>query len=96
MSYKSYQAINNTKSVLLPEKGTFIFMQNFKRWTKAPFILYGGFECVLTPSADNINFGPNTEKHQGHTVYSYGYKLICVDERYSKPCKTYIHKDTAD
>ena len=33
---------------------------------------------------------------QDHIVCSYGYNLICVDERYSKPHKTEIGGDTID
>ena len=31
-----------------------------------------------------------------HIVCSYGYKLICVDELYSKPYKAYFGKDPID
>ena len=40
---------------------------------------------VLIPSNNKINFGPNTEKYQDHIFWSYGYKVICDSERYSKP-----------
>ena len=43
-----------------------------------------------------INFGPKTKKYQDHIVCSYGYKLICVDERYNKPYKTYFGEDAFD
>ena len=29
-----------------------------------------------------------TNKYQKHIVCSYGYKLICVDDKFSKPFKT--------
>ena len=45
---------------------------------------------------DNIDFGPNTKKYQDHIVCSYGYKLICVPDRYSKVYKTYFGKDAID
>ena len=79
---KKCLAVNHIKSVSLPEEDASINFQNFKRLTKAPFIIYGDFECVLVPSTDNINFGPNTKKYQDHVVSSNGYKLICIDERY--------------
>ena len=47
--------------------------------------MYGDFECVLKLSTDNINFCPNAKEYQYHIACSYGYKLICVDERYSDP-----------
>ena len=48
------------------------------------------------PSTDNIAFGPNTKKYQDHIVCSYGCKLICLDERYIKPYKTYSADDAID
>ena len=54
------------------------------------------FECVLIPSTDYIDFDPNTKKYQDHIVFSYGYKLICVDDRYSKSDKTYFGGDAID
>ena len=32
-------------------------------------------------------------KHQKHITSSYGYKLVCVDDKFSKPFKTYLGKD---
>ena len=49
---------------------------NFKRLTKALFIIYDYFECVLILSTDNINFGPNTKKYQNHIVCNCSHKLI--------------------
>ena len=34
-----------------------------------------------------------TNKYQKHVVYSFGYKLVCVDDKFSKPFKTYLGKD---
>ena len=44
---------------------------------------------------------PNNKKYQDHIVCIYGYKLICVDDQYSKPYKIYfgenaIHKFLID
>ena len=72
-------AINNTKSVLLPERNTYVNFQNFKRIIKAPCIIYSGFKCVLTSSPDKSDDGPNTEKSY---CLLYGSKLICVDRQY--------------
>ena len=32
-------------------------------------------------------------KYQKHVAYSYGYKLVCVDDKFSKPFKTYLGND---
>ena len=33
-------------------------------------------------------------KYQKHVACSYGYKLICVDDTFSKPLKSYLGEDT--
>ena len=32
-------------------------------------------------------------KYQKHIACSYGYKLVCVDNKFSKPFKTYLGED---
>ena len=32
-------------------------------------------------------------KYQKHIACSYGYKLVCVDDKFSKPFKTYLGED---
>ena len=34
-----------------------------------------------------------TNKYQKHIACSYGYKLVCVDDKFSKPFKKYLVKD---
>ena len=34
-----------------------------------------------------------TNKYQKHIACSYGYKLVCVDNTFSKPFKTYLGED---
>ena len=36
-----------------------------------------------------------TNKYQELVAYSFGYKLVCVDDKFSKPFKTYLGKDAA-
>ena len=38
---------------------------------------------------------PYTNKYQKHVACSYGYKLICIDVKLSKPFKSYLGKDAA-
>ena len=33
-------------------------------------------------------------KYQKHIACSFGYKLVCVDDTFSKPLKSYLGKDT--
>ena len=39
---------------------------------------------------------PYTVKYQKHVACSYGYKLVCVDDRFSKPFKTYLGKNPVE
>ena len=34
-----------------------------------------------------------TNKYKKHIACSYGYTLVCVDDNFSKPFKTYLGKD---
>ena len=36
----------------------------------------------------------HTNKYQEHVACSYDYKLLCVDDKFSKPFKSYLGKDT--
>ena len=56
---------------------------------KSPFMIYADFESILVPE-DNGEQNPNESyisKYQKHVGYSYGYKLVCVDDKFSEPCK---------
>ena len=47
---------------------------------------YADFECILVPE-DNGKRNPeesHTNKLQEHVVYSYGCKLVCVDDNFIK------------
>ena len=35
-----------------------------------------------------------TNKYQKHIACSYGYKLVCVDNKFSKPFKTYLGENS--
>ena len=50
---------------------------------KAPFITYEYFECVLNLQLIISITVQTLKKYQGNIVYSYGYKLIRIDETHS-------------
>ena len=39
---------------------------------------------------------PYTNKYPKHIVCSYDYKLVCVDDKFSKDFKTYLEQDAED
>ena len=55
-------------------------------------LIYADFENILVPE-DNGKQNPNesyTNKYQKYVACSYGYKLAWVDDKFSKPFKSYL------
>ena len=79
----------------MPKRGEFVKFKNYERKLKSSFISYADFESILVPE-NNGKKNPNesyTKKYQKHIACSSGYKLVCVDDKCSKPFKTYLGKD---
>ena len=58
-------------------------------------MIYANFESILLLE-DNGKQNPNefhTKKYQKHISCSYGYKLVCVDDKFSNPFKSYLGED---
>ena len=87
--------INGKQRIIMPKKGELVKFKNYERKIKSPFIIYTDFESILVPQDNGKqNLEESyTSKYQRHIVCSYGYKLICVDDKFSKPFKTYLGKD---
>ena len=80
----------------MPTKGEYVKFKNYERKIKSPFKFYADFESILVPE-DNGKLNPEecyTNKYQKLIAYSYGYKLVCVDNKFSKFFKTYLGEDT--
>ena len=84
-------SINGQQSINL-EKGTIEFKNYFKQLL-VPFKIYADFECNLK------NFecyeGAYTKKYHEHVPCSYAYKVICIDDRFSKSTIIYRVKNVA-
>ena len=79
----------------MSKKGENVKFKTFERRIKSPFMIYADFESILVPE-DNEKQNPNapyTNKYQKHIVCSHGYKLVCVDNKFSKPFKSYLGED---
>ena len=74
------------------KKGEYVKFKNYERKIKSPFI---DSESILVPE-DNGKQNPEesyTNKYKKHIACSYGYKLVYVDDKFSKPFKTYFAQD---
>ena len=79
----------------MPKKGEYDKFRNYERKIKRHLITYAYFERILLPENNGMK-NPNESyrnKYQKHIAWSYGYKLVCVDYKFSKLFKTYLGKD---
>ena len=79
----------------LPRKDEYVRLKNYKRKIKLTYVIYADFESILVPE-DNRKQNPDgtyTNKYQKHVACTYSYKLVCVDDKFSKSFKSYLDKD---
>ena len=74
-------SINGAQSVRL-EKGTTEFKNYFKQ-IPVPFKIYADFEYNLKTVESCEGF--YSKKYQDHVPCSFTYKLVCVDDEFTKP-----------
>ena len=85
--------INGKHNVKL-EKG-FIEFKSFNKQIPVPFKFYADFECLLKScdvGIDNDCFS-YTRKHQDHVPCSFVYKVVCVNDKFSKDFILYRGKN---
>ena len=84
--------INGKQTIKMPKKGKYVKLKDFKRKIKSLFMIYADFESILVPE-DNGKQNPNesyTNKYEKYVDHSYGYKLVFVDDKFSKPFQSYL------
>ena len=84
-------SINGAQSVRL-EKGTIEFKSYFKQ-IAVPFKIYANFECNLK-SVESFE-GSYSKKYQDHIPCSFGYKLVCVNDKFTKPMVVFSGENAA-
>ena len=84
-------SINGAQSVRL-EKGRIEFKNYFKQ-IPVLFKIYADFECNLK-SAGSYE-GVYSKKYQNHIHCSFACKLVCVDDRFSKPIVVFRGENAA-
>ena len=82
----------NGKQSVKSEKGIIKFENYFKQ-IPFPFKIYSNFECNL--KIVKCKEGSYTERYQGHIPCSFPYKIICIDDRFSKPTIIYRGENAA-
>ena len=84
-------SINGVQSVRL-EKGTIEFKNYFKKNTSS-IKIYADFESNL--KSVECYEGSYAKKYQDHITCSFAYKLVCVDDEFTKPIVVFRVKNAA-
>ena len=74
------------------EKGIIKFENYFKQ-IPVPFKIYADFECNL--KSVQREEGSYTKKYQDHIPCSFAYKVVCIDDRFTKPTVVYSGENAA-
>ena len=74
-------------------------VDQFKNYVKQLLVLFkisSDFECILkgVKSRDKNN-GSYAEKYQDHVPCSFAYKIVCIDNKFSKKVVLYRGKNAA-
>ena len=88
---KDCLSINGVQSVKL-KKGTIKF-NNYIKQIPVPFKIYADFEFNL--KTINIYEGFYSKTYQNHVPCSFTCKVICIDDRFSKPIVVFRRKNAA-
>ncbi|XP_052765064.1 uncharacterized protein LOC128206548 [Mya arenaria] len=99
-SLKEHQKLcarNGAQRVNLPTPGDndILNFKDYEKTLKAPFIVYADFETVnkkLPTCASNPKHSSTTQNTKLE-VCSFGYKVVCEDNRYTKPTVVYTGED---
>ena len=88
---KDCLSINGVQSVKV-EEGIIKFENYFKQ-LPVPFKIYADFECNFK----NVECyeGTYTKKYHEHVPCSYAYKVVCIDDRFSKSIVVFRGKNAA-
>ena len=84
-------SINGAQSVRL-EKGAIEFKNYFKQ-IPVPFKVHVDFECNL--EIVESYEGSYSKKYQDHIPCSFAYKLVCLDDKFTKPIAVFRGENVA-
>ena len=70
-----------------------IKFKNYSKQLSVPFKIYADFECNLQDT--EIYESSCTKKYHDHDPCSCAFKVVCIDNRFSKPIVVYRGKNAA-
>ena len=84
-------SINGKQSLKLEKE--IIEFKNYFKQIPVPFKIYADFECNLR-GVESYE-GSYTKKYQDHIPSSFGYEIVCIDDRFSKRIVVYRGENAA-
>ena len=75
----------------MSKKSEYVRLKNYERKIKLPSIFYADFESILMESKIQVSLIVANIKNMLLLVI--GYKLVCVDDKFSKPFKSSLDED---
>ena len=87
--------INGKQIIIMNKNGEYVKFKNYESKIKLPIIIYADFESISVSKNKGQQHPEEsyTNKYQKHIACRYGYKLVCVDYKFSKPFKSYLGED---
>ena len=73
----------------------YVEFKNYSNKMRVPFKIYADFECILK-KCDNVVGSCDSSwsvKESNHVPCGFGYKIVCVDDKFSKDVVVYRGKD---
>ena len=92
IKYKNVCLGSNGQQAVRLEKGTIEFKKYFRQ-IPVPFKIYTDFECNI--ESFEIYEDSYSKKHQDHIPCSFAYKLVCVDDEFTKPIVVFRGENAA-
>ena len=81
--------------MIMPKKGKCVKFKNYETKINSPHMIFAGFKYILVPEDNGKQNRKEsyTNKYQKHIACSCCYKLVYVDDKFSKPFKTDLGED---
>ena len=89
-------ALNGAQKTSLPEEGENILeFTNHHKGLKVPFVIYADFESITQPieQVQREETKSYTDGYQLHVPCGFAYKVVCIDDRYTKDTVVYRGPD---
>ena len=92
---KDWFKINGKQRIIMSKKGEYVKFKNYERKIKSPFISYADFESILVLENNGKQNQEEsyTNKYKNIMLAVMDINLVCIDDKFRKPFKTYLGED---